>query len=363
MSDSINECVISEESADSEWDRFVADATGGHHVQTSLWAKVKAEQGWTTARIIVRKSGIIVAGAQILIHKYPLVGKVAYAPKAPLCKVADIELVSALIERMRQIAIERRFMMLALQPPKDAAYISDLLVRNGFCLSTLELTPVATIILDLSLDKARILAQTKRQTRQNINRSIKEGITIHEGLEDGIDDFYHLYLATSRRQKFRPYSKEYFETMYRIMAPEGCFQIIFARYRDEAISALLLAPFRDTIVAKILGWSGLHKEMRPNEAVFWGAILWAKDHGYRYFDFEGIDKECAQKALDGEDLPERIRHSPDHLKYGFGGKIEIHPETFEYIPKRFNRWLIRFVKPEVAQRSIASRILDIMRKR
>lgn len=362
MSNQLFEFRVSEDNPAPEWDRFVADTEGGHHVQTSLWATLKASQGWKTLRLSVWRYGSIVAGAQVLVNKYPIIGSVGYVPKAPLCAIKDVDLVIKIIEWLRLTSLERKLTMLAVQPPNNAAPISALLLNDGFHSSSLELGPVASILLDLSPDLDNILSRTKRQTRQNINRSIREGITIHECLDEELGFFYRLYLATAKRQNFRPYKREYFELMRDIMAPNGYFQIIFAKYRDEIISALLLAPFRDTVVAKILGWSGRYKEMRPNEAVFWGAILWAKDRGYRFFDFEGIDKEGARQVLRGEELPEKIRHSPDHLKYGFSGQVVIYPETYEFIPRRLYRRLISVLKPEVAQQSIASKVLDLMRK-
>jgi hypothetical protein len=51
---------------DPEWDAFVAQNPGGHHVQTSLWGQLKALLGWKAARIIVTDHERIVAGAQLL---------------------------------------------------------------------------------------------------------------------------------------------------------------------------------------------------------------------------------------------------------------------------------------------------------
>jgi lipid II:glycine glycyltransferase (peptidoglycan interpeptide bridge formation enzyme) len=363
MIDAAYEFTISEESQDPEWDRFVEGTGGGHHVQTCAWASVKASLGWRALRISARRKDIRVAGAQILTHKYPLIGWVGYVPKGPLCVDKDPVLISTLVDRMKRIAFDRKINMLAVQPPNDSDFMADLLVGAGFRHSTLELAPVATILIDVSQDPAQILARAKRQTRQNINRSIKEGITVDEAAPEELPRFYDLHVITSKRQRFRPYAIEYFETMQKVLAPPGWFRIICARFKGEMVSALLLVPFRDTVTTKILGWSGGFKEQRPNEAVFWGAVLWAKAHGYRYLDLEGIDKDGARKVLCGEPLPDKLRHSPDQLKYGFSGTIMIYPETFDLISKAHYRWLINLVKPEVAQQSLASKVLDLMRKR
>ena len=64
--------------ADPEWDSFVERTPGGHHVQSSLWAQVKAVVGWLLLRVIAVRDGVIVGGAQILTR--PITYLVRHAP-------------------------------------------------------------------------------------------------------------------------------------------------------------------------------------------------------------------------------------------------------------------------------------------
>ena len=63
----------------AEWDAWVASAPGGHHLQTSRWAQVKALAGWRAVRVIVRADGRIAGGCQMLVRDLPLSRRVAYA--------------------------------------------------------------------------------------------------------------------------------------------------------------------------------------------------------------------------------------------------------------------------------------------
>ncbi len=51
----------------------------------------------------------------------------------------------------------------------------------------------------------------------------------------------------------------------------------------------------------------------------WHAIKWAKDQGFRYYDFEGINPEAAKLTLEGKPLPDALRNSIHRFKIGFGG--------------------------------------------
>lgn len=120
---------ISEMVADPQWDTFVADTPGGHHVQTSLWAMVKASLGWKTSRMIMRNDGRIVAGSQLLIRHFPVLGSVGYVAKGPLCKAEDSKLAKLLIQQLLRIGRAHRCQLLAIQPPDNGHYLSTFLAE------------------------------------------------------------------------------------------------------------------------------------------------------------------------------------------------------------------------------------------
>ena len=212
------------------------------------------------------------------------------------------------------------------------------MAEHGFRPSWLELAPTATILLDLTQDTDQILGQMKRQTRQKVRRSEREGMTTREGTEVDLPVFYQLYLATSQRQRFTPYPEEYFSRMWQVFSKQGLISLMIAEYQSAPVSALLLVAFGDTVIPKILGWSGQHAKCRPNDAVFWAAIQWAKTHGYRCFDMEGINREGAELTLSGQSLPEALRHTPDFFKLGYGGSVTLFPQSYYFVPSRLWRW-------------------------
>ena len=357
------EVKVSDEMQDPDWDAFVARAPGGHHVQTALWGQVKELLGWHVARIVVTDQKRIMAGAQLLIRSMPLIGPVAYLTKGPVCALRDIGLAELVIDEVCRVSRARHVQLLAIQPPNNGQAMVSLLPPRGFCPSSLELAPTASILIDLASDLDDILARMKRQTRQNIRRGEREGISVHEGTEHDLPAFYTLHTSTSQRQKFPPYPEEYFVHMWQVFEPHGYIKLLLAKYGAETVSALLIVPFGDIVIAKILGWSGSHADRRPNEALFWGAIQWAKSHGYACFDFEGIDPIGAIAVLKGESLPESLHHSSDFLKHGFGGQVVLYPEAYDRVSNPISLWAYRKASPRIGGQSVASKLMDRLRKR
>jgi lipid II:glycine glycyltransferase (peptidoglycan interpeptide bridge formation enzyme) len=354
---------VSDSMQDAEWDAFVAGTEDGHHVQTSMWAQVKSTLGWKPLRVIIKDQDRIAAGAQMLVKKYPLVGSIAYVTKGPLVAPGYRQLTCLTIKKLLQITRERKFLMLAVQPPNGEHDMTQLLTEQGFRHSALELAPTATILVDCSPSEKDLLFQLNRKTRQSIYQSRRTALTIREGAVSDLSIFYQLHVSTSKRQNFLPYPTEYFETMQAAFSPHGNFKILVAEYEGQPVSANLIIPFRDTVIAKVMGWSGEYRETRPNEALHWEIVCWAKNHGYRYVDLEGVDAEAAKNFLQGEALPEAIRHSPDQLKYGFGGKVTLYPAAYEIIFNPVYRWLVDKLKLQVARQTLSSKMLDLIRKR
>ena len=67
----------------SAWDAFLVKAPRAPYQQSSLWAKVKAGQGWRSARMTVTRDGSIHAGAQLLYRAIPLAGAVGFVARRP----------------------------------------------------------------------------------------------------------------------------------------------------------------------------------------------------------------------------------------------------------------------------------------
>jgi lipid II:glycine glycyltransferase (peptidoglycan interpeptide bridge formation enzyme) len=355
---------VSNKINDPRWDNFVASIPSGHHVQTSLWGQVKAILNWKTRRILItEQNGNIVAGAQILMRSITPLFTVAYMTKGPVLSNENPYLTKTIIQSAIQVSRENRAQILAMQPPNNGTAMISLLSECGFQPSSLELAPVASLVLDLAQTEEQIIGQMKRQTRQNIHRSESEGVTVREGNANDLNAFYRLHIATSRRQKFIPYTLKYFHQLWDIFEPHGRIRLFIAEYNQVPISALLTIPFGNTVIAKILGWSGEFSQLRPNDAVFWHAIKWSKLHSYRYFDFEGMDVNGAKAILAGQSMPIKLQQSPDSLKLGYGGQVVLYPAAYEMIFNPVYRWLYSKLRVEVASQTFVSRILDLIRKR
>ena len=352
---------VSEEIEDSAWDAFVAEISGGHHLQTSLWAQVKATAGWQAIRIIITQEARIVAGMQILARSLPYVGAIGYLSKGPLIAENDPCIIRLIFDALAQVSKTHRLVYLTIQPPNNNEGLAQHLVDEGFRLSSVNLAPTATVLIDLTQDIDQIMANMSAKTRYNVRLSQRKGITVREGTAQDLNTYYRILVETGRRQNFSPYPKHYFTEMWRILSPHGHIKLFLAELEGDVVAAQLTVPFGDTVINKLSVWSGQHGNCRPNEAIQMAVIVWAKSQGYHYYDLEGIKPSAARVVLGGVPLPANLKQTVTSFKLGFGGEVTLFPEAYDTVTNPLLRWAYTKIYPRISNQRIVKQAVKRFR--
>lgn len=336
---------------DDAWDTFLASLPGAHYTQSSRWARVKALAGWRATRLIVTKAQRIVGGAQILLRPLPIGGMIGYIPKGFVLAEKEASLATLLFRQIQEWARDHRVQHLTIQPPRGGEEIARQLSAVGFHLNPRMGTITSTLLIDLRSDRETLLSQMQKSTRVNIRRGEARGIRVREGGAEDLSTFYRLLGAASRRKGFAIFSEKYYRQLWEALAPAGFLKIFVAEFEGEAVTAMLAIPFGDTVYSHISAWSGLHAERKPNETLEWQAMMWAKEHGFRFYDFEGINLQAAMAILQEGSLPASFDLHRDRTvtqyKLGFGGQVVLLPGAYEYVFNPLLRWAYFEAYPKI----------------
>lgn len=355
---------ISTQPDDSMWDSFLAGTQGGHHVQTSLWAQLKATLGYRALRVVISHSDrAILSGAQILFRSFPPVGNVGFVSKGPLFASSDPVLQERTIQELLRAASRTRIHYLIVQPPNNGETQVNCLIKHGFQPVNINLAPVSTIVIDVSKDLDVLLKEMKPRTRYNIRLGEKKGMTVRQGTEQDLLVFYEFLKATSRRQDFSIYSYKYYEKLWQLFHPQGFAHLLVVEFEGEPVSARLSISFGDTVINKLSVWSGQHGKNRPNETLQWADFKWAKENGYRYYDLEGIniDEVKAGEDTEKEESTNPQGNSVTSFKMGFGGQLTLYPKAYVYFANPLLRLVYRFVYPKVADSRLVRKLISHLR--
>jgi peptidoglycan pentaglycine glycine transferase (the first glycine) len=333
-------CSVSRQGVDSQWDSFLAATPGGDLQQTSQWAIFQAQRGWSPIRLVAKREGVVVGGAQMLVRRFPWTINIARIVHGPILNSYEPKLFELVVRDLMGLVRSEKIQYLAMEPSRSCNLVSEL-CRWGFRTSHIYPTANASLVLDLSKGPERLLREMRRTTRNNIRIAEDRGITVREGNESDVGVFYKLLEVTSRRRHFHLEPKQYYLDLWRQLKPLQLIQMFVAEHEGEVLSSLLTFPFGDSVSVGKFVWIGSKKWLRPNEMLFWKAIEWSIGNGFRNFDFGGVNLPLAV-ALSGDSHPPApVINSNTRFIMGFGGSIVVLPSAYELVPNQLLGWLLR----------------------
>ena len=348
--------------SDSEWDQFVERVPYGQYSQTSLWAQVKAVQGWQPVRILVKDSNRIVAGVQVLTKSLPVAGRAGVIWRGPLRETDNPELDRTLWRALVRLCKRAHIYYLALGFPADDNSLIRSAETHGFRETLLgDIDTRAEVVVDLSLDLEEVFHRISKNRRKLIHRGEVRGVHVREGNEKDISLFYQLHARSAERLGFAPYSQAFFEKLWQVFASLQQIKLFVAEYEGQPLSVQINILFRDTVIAYKIGWAGEHSELYPNDEIHWHAIRWAKLHGYRWFNFMGIETPVADALLHGRPIPDEYAHTYSSYKLSFGGQLVFYPPTYERIFLPGGNWLYWTLFPHLKEISLVKRAIKSLR--
>lgn len=322
-----------------DWDLFLSNISGVYYVQTSWWGQLKAQRGAKAVRLVIKQKDKIVAGVQIIMKSISKTGIiVGYVPKGPVFMMNDPHLTSYLINQLHQLARAYHIQYLIVQPHENDNDFAQYLLHSGFSPSSTEISPTATIQVDLRQKVEQLKAGMKKKSRCYLRRGLREGLTGRQGTVKDIPTFYRLLVATAERQGFTPFSKSYFTKSWALFKPRGHIALFLVEYNGEPVSGQVVVAFGDSVVALNSGWSGEHARLGPNYTMDWVTMKWAKSQGYHYYNLGGLQRKVASDLLQGKIKPDPNEIGANYYKLNFGGQIELASKAYGYVYNPVLRW-------------------------
>jgi CelD/BcsL family acetyltransferase involved in cellulose biosynthesis len=148
-----------------------------------------------------------------------------------------------------------------------------------------------TAVIDLSPGEDALFNAMAPACRRNIRKADKSGVVIEEAGDDPLfaGEFHDQLRDVFAKQNLVPtYSVERVRSLIRHLGPAG--RVLLLRARDpggRCVATAVLPWYHRTMYF----WGGASyrpdQYLRPNEALIWYALRWARRHGVTEFDFVG----------------------------------------------------------------------------
>ncbi|HEY6424552.1 MAG TPA: GNAT family N-acetyltransferase [Pseudonocardiaceae bacterium] len=324
----------------ARWDAMVAATPQADVTQLSVWARLRGTAGYTPLYVLVWRGADLVAGAQILHRRFPLLGTVGYLPYGPVITPTDEarqDVCRELSVALAQVA-RRRLRMLFVQPPDCAADVSSELLWRGFRPSAAEVAPSGSLRIDLAADEAELRRGLTKRLQTWTRRWQARGVTVRRGNEHDLELLIDLIACSASHQGYEPLSGDYLRALYRMLAPTGHAVLFIGELHGAPVATELYTACGGMLRLRLRGLdrSGEAARLSVPAAITWEAMCWAKAEGFRWFDFGGLRTPTLRALLDGDaESGEQLR--VDRFKTSFGGAPYRYPVPVEVICSPFLR--------------------------
>ena len=278
-------------------------------------------------------------GRALMIVRNAKRGRYLEIPCGPLLDYSDKKSVTSAFKKIAEIAKKEKCVFVRVRPQLiNTPENLQLLANLGLKKSPMHLAAEHTVIIDLDKSEDELLADMRRQTRYEVRRAAKQGITVEKLQNEQIfKEFRKVQAETAKRQGFVP------PNLKTLMAEREAFGNNIAIYVAKTSEG---SPIAYGMIIKD-GKEGdyyeaastdLNRKMPGAYALLWQVMKDLKVEGYERFNLWGI-------APAGQ--PNHRYAGVTTFKTGFGG------EVVEYVPahdlvitksKYLKNWIVETVR-------------------
>jgi len=210
-----------------------------HPLKTFLSApeisKLRKKQDWTTNYVGVKENKKLIAATMLLSHKRHFNKLEFYSPRGYLLDFHNEELVTFFTNELKKYIKEKNGYIFRVDPyliyrqrdidgniveeGEDNRNIVKHLEDLGFKKVSIEDTEQVIWMFSLDLEgktEEQILKEMKPNTRNQIKKTEKFGITVNEISYDELDRFQNIMEETGARKGFKVRDLSYFQEMYKL---------------------------------------------------------------------------------------------------------------------------------------------------
>jgi FemAB-related protein (PEP-CTERM system-associated) len=264
------------------WDAYVHSAPAAHGYHRAGWASViERSFGQRPYYLLSENAGHIDGVLPLVRLRSRLFGDfmvslpyLNYGGSCAATAAIDAELVQEAIRLAQSERVE--YLELRLTRP------------DGFGLHVK--SSKVSMRLPLPSDSETLWKSFPSKLRNQINRPIKEGMTVRIGGIDEVDSFYSVFSANMRDVGTPVYSQRFFEHVLRTF-PESA-RICSIYHEDRPIASGLVLGFRDMLEIPWASSLRSANRLAPNMLLYWSFLKYACENGYRVFDFGRSSKDA-----------------------------------------------------------------------
>ena len=295
------------------WAETLEKYPEANFLQSPEWRKVNEIIG---EKVIVEEfEG---RGHALMIVRNAKRGRYLEIPCGPLIDWKNPEVLRIVFTRIHKVAVENRCAFVRIRPQlRRNAENLEILNKLGLKPSPMHLAAEHTVIIDLTKSEEELLANMRRQTRYDVRRAEKLGITVEKyNTGEAFLEFHHVQDETAKRQHFIPPKLPILLAEHDAFGDNATIYIAKSAENQPIAYGLIIVNGREADYYEAAS-TDLNRKLPGAHALIWQAIKVLKAAGVERFNLWGIAPP---------NQPHHRYAGVTTFKTGFGGEI------VEYVP-------------------------------
>ena len=254
--------------------------------------------------------------------------KYLYAPRGPVLKNSNLELLNIFLEEISKWMKNKKYRKLVINPYlnfDDLRFISNnykyIITKNNDYANLHDSCKLA--IMNIEKNEDDMINKLPSKFRQNTRRSYRKNHFSKVSKDVDLKNFYKLYLETSIRHGFNPHTIDYFETLIKVFKDKLIFLEV---WHDNIPLAMSIDIIYNNKLIYLYGVSSTdNRNLLGMYNMQWEAIKYCIDNNICKYDFGGVF--CEEDDVDSKD------YGLYKFKKGYcyNGFIDVVPDiTFDF---------------------------------
>jgi lipid II:glycine glycyltransferase (peptidoglycan interpeptide bridge formation enzyme) len=228
------------------------------------------------------------------------------------------DLVKQDLEEIEQKALENKAALVKIEP--DIEQDLRILEEEGYITNVSPLCPPSTIFIDLKKSEGSLYEDLSGSCKYSIRRAQREGARVeffkNPSLEV-LDKFYKIHKSTGKQKNFYIQGFDDIKRKIEVFGDQAILAMVSSsleKDQDPVVTgANLYLGFRDGVWYMHGGTTEEGRKTKNGYELYWKSILYLKEVGYEWLDFEGVDDKRFPRFTSGWG-------GLSHFKEKFGGQ-------------------------------------------
>lgn len=292
------------------WEKFLLSRSPKSFLQSWNWGETQKLIGKRIFRFGIYSNEL--QGVCLVIYESAKRGKHLVIPGGPILDWKNRQLVEIMLSEIKRIGKDNQCWFVRVRPELEENKSNYNLFTNlGFKLSPMHLHAQNTWVLDITKDEEDLIKQMRKNTRYEIRKSLKHGLTLKISTDKKeVDVLYELQKQTVKRNKFVGFSRKLFKSQMKTFSVDNQANIFSVYKNKKPLVSAIIIFYADTAYYHHSGSSDEARRYGASYFLQWEVIKHAKLRGIKYYNFWGV-------APDNN--PRHRFHGVTVFKTGFGG--------------------------------------------